>query len=89
MSIILGIFAIAVSGYLIFLACFLIFRLLINIIYWIKWLKMTPYEREKEKKRKRRRNYKSDSSTSDSWWTFDSASSSSDSGGCDGGGGGD
>ncbi|MFP3919161.1 hypothetical protein U5N28_15260 [Lysinibacillus telephonicus] len=89
MSIILGIFAIVVSGYLIFLACFLIFRLLISIINWIKWLRLAPYEKEREKKRKRRRNYNSNSSSSDSWWSFDSASSSSDSGGGDGGGGGD
>lgn len=86
-EIIAGIIALAVSLYLLCFVCILIFRLIKTIFYWIKWLTLSPSQRDKERKRRRRRNYKSDSG-SDSWWSFDSGSSASDSSG-DGGGGGD
>ncbi len=83
-----NILAIVVIGFLLYIACFLIYKLFTNLIYFAKWLRMTPYEKEREKKRRWRRNYTSDSSTSNSWWSFGSGSSASDCGGGDGGGGG-
>ncbi|MGM9949604.1 MAG: hypothetical protein ACI33P_05735 [Lysinibacillus sp.] len=65
-----------------------------KVIFFFRWLRMSPKEREKEKQRRMRGYSKSGSDSSDSFWdflSFDSPSSDSgsDGGGSDGGGGGD